>query len=129
MAQRTLTAVIQNVGSNTVTVYVGATIVLNSIGGSGCSLNAAGNPHTDLQVYQVTLSGGQQTTIQWTFDDSYIGGVETTPGQVAYAIVKVWESYSNGQLSNCLAGAYAQFTVEGPEIQIVSVTVQWTRKT
>ena len=124
MAQRTLTAVVKNAGSNTVTVYVGASIVLNGIGGSGCNLNASGNPYTDLQIYQVTLSGGQQTTIQWTFDDSSIGGVQTTPGQVAYAIVKVWGSYSNGTLSNCLAGASAQFTVAGPSIQIVSVTVQ-----
>lgn len=128
MAQRTLTAVIQNQGSDTVTVYVGATIVLNGIGGSGCSLNAAGNPYTNLQLYQVTLAGGQQQTIQWTFDDSSIGGQETTPGQVAYAIVKVWANYSNGTPSNCLAGASTSFTVEGPEIQIVSVQVIWTRK-
>ena len=57
---------VQNTGNAQFTYYVGLTVVANGISGSGCNLNASGNPYVDLPMQSVTLNPGQSTTV--TFD-------------------------------------------------------------
>ena len=112
MATRYVIVTLRNNSNQPYYVAVGCTVVLNDIGGSGCDLNASGNPYTDLPIQLVWVYPNQQTTVTFTFDDSQIGGVSTYPGEPIYAIVKVWMNYSNGVPSNCVAGAYGLGFVE-----------------
>ncbi len=87
---------VTNTGSTSWTFYVGATAVKNSYCGSGCDLNACGNPYVDLPLQSITLNPGQTGTVTFNVGPAF----QSLGVTVGWVIVKVWQ-YS---YSNCLAG-------------------------
>ncbi len=88
---------ITNTGNTTWTFTVGATVVEGSVCGSGCTLNACGNPYVDLPAQSVTLAPGQSITL--TFNTQ--SAMQSLGISVAWVIIKVWQDSS---FTNCLAG-------------------------
>ncbi len=96
----TVTVAVTNTGTGTFTYYIGLSLVANSIGGSGCSLNASGNPYIDLTPQSITLAPGQQGKVTFNVSSAL---QQLSQYQTVYAVAK---GYLDPNLQNCLSGLY-----------------------
>lgn len=119
MARRTISVKLYNPSSNTVRVYVGATALLGIPQGSGCNLNVGGNVYIDIPPREVVIDPGKTVDVVFNYDDTQIiraSGARCGQQYIESAIVKVWRNYNpdTGELSGCIAGAYASATLTVP---------------
>lgn len=115
----TITVIVTNTGTGTFTYYIGLTLVANSIGGSGCSLNASGNPYVDITPQSITLAPGQKGQVTFNVSSAL---QQLSQYQTVYAISK---GYSDSSLQNCLSGLYLiiqnPYFVPKPGLSITNV--------
>lgn len=78
---------VQSTGTDTFTYLIGCTVVAKGVCGSGCDLNACGNPYVDIPWQSVTLDPGQSTTV--TFDITS-AMQQLSQYKDLYVIVKGW---------------------------------------
>lgn len=104
---KTVKATVENRGEMQFSGWIGCTVGKPG-GGSGCDLWCS-EPYKDLPPQRITINGGETKTYSWSFSTS--GLSEGTN----WAIVKVWKRKENGELKDCVTGAYKSFTISKPK--------------